>query len=625
MTSSKPYQSKVFRFLQKQSRRLSEGYSHTWRRLALGATWGAQIVLYPVYALFQSTRLAGRQLEQTLQEEAPKLPWFKTFFSRQSNSRLESPPSAETPILSILKGIQQAIASSHPDKIPPSGVGQTESSLVNPAASELCLTDLIASIQGVAAQLDNQSLVLVAADNTILDILPDQYQQELKRQITRLVADYWYQWRQAKKFQRTKVGILSLPTSNKGALLSVQLFRQVMAWVQTGPIAVTTNLFREAELVTGLNQQQRLPSLSFPTLPAAVYQSAPEDLRGAVFGALRFMANQFSGVVVAPLALPSQPQTGMADSGRLGEGGSLSPVNAIALPRLVQDFPAKLSTALQALSSHLAAVAAPAPLAFPHPTHSKDTKDTGIESLGEQPALKPLIATVIPHPVQTLSAHLFSGIRLISRQFAAAVAPAPLSLTSQPQSQTTDASSLGGIRPLKPLIAKAIPKPVQDLPAHMFSAIRVFSSRLAALVPGALALPNQTQGKQTVAEKSAEQQSFPSVMANANSAWKTHLADSLGQLGQSASSTSQILEQAPQLRIVTVDFPSSLEETSPDLSAASVQAATIGRDWIDAQATFVEYIEHPLEKLLRWLDQAMLIVERWLIQLIQLSKYLHRP
>ena len=92
MPSSRPYQSQVFRFLQKQSRRLSEGCGLTWRRFSLGMTWSAQIVLYPVYALFQSTRVVGQQFEQTIEEEAPKLPWFKTLFRRQANPRQDSSP-----------------------------------------------------------------------------------------------------------------------------------------------------------------------------------------------------------------------------------------------------------------------------------------------------------------------------------------------------------------------------------------------------------------------------------------------------------------------------------------------------------------------------------------------------
>ena len=622
MTSSRPYQSQVFRFLQKQSRRLTESYSHAWRKMSLGMTWGAQIVLYPVYALFQSTRLVGRQLEQTRQKETPKLPWFKTIFGRQSNSRLDPPPSAEDPILRILEEIQQAIASSHHDKLLQSGKEQVEFSIVNSAASKLYLTGAIASIQGVAAQLDNRSLVLVAADNTILDILPHLYQQELRRQISRLVADYWYQWRQARKHQRSKVGILSLPTSKKGALLSVQLFRQVMAWVQTGPIAVSTNLFREAELVTLLNPHHRLPDLSFPTLPAAVYDSSPEDFRGAVFAALRFMANQFSGVVTAPLAFPNQTQGSSADTDRLGERRSLKPANAIAIPSFIQDLPANVSVTLRFISSQLASVAAPAPLALSHPTQGKDAD---AESPGRKRSLKPFIASAIANPLQNLPTNVFAALRLISSQFAAAVTPGPLTLTSQTQGKSTDAESPGRKHSLKPLIASAIANPLQNLQTSIFGALRLISSQLSALVPEPLALPSQTQGKQTVAENSDDQRPGQSGGTDTNSVWKTHLSDRLGQLGQSASSTSQILAQPPQLRIVDIDLQIGLEEKSPDLSASSAQAAAIGQDWIDAQATFVEYLEHPLEKLLRWLDQAMLVMEKWVLQLIQISKRLHRP
>ena len=220
---------------------------------------------------------------------------------------------------------------------------------------------------------------------------------------------------------------------------------------------------------------------------------------------------------------------------------------------------------------------------------------------------------------------MFAALRLISSQFAAAVTPAPLALTSQTQGKSTDAKSPGRKRSLKPLIASAIANPLQNLQTNIFGALRLISSQLSALVPEPLALPSQTQSKQPIVENSDDQRPCQSGGTDANSVWKIRLSDRLGQLGQSASSTSQILAQPPQLRIVDVDLQIGLEEKSPDLSASSAQAAAIGRDWIDAQATFVEYIEHPLEKLLRWLDQAMLVMERWVLQLIQISKRLHRP
>jgi hypothetical protein len=46
-------------------------------------------------------------------------------------------------------------------------------------------------------------------------------------------------------------------------------------------------------------------------------------------------------------------------------------------------------------------------------------------------------------------------------------------------------------------------------------------------------------------------------------------------------------------------------------------------DWIEAHATVMGYVKHPLEQLLAWLDQAMLWLEelcirvwRWLGQLV---------
>ncbi|MDJ0703366.1 MAG: hypothetical protein QNJ46_08805 [Leptolyngbyaceae cyanobacterium MO_188.B28] len=627
MTSSRPYQSQVFRFLQKQSRRLSEGCNLTWRRFSLGVTWSAQIVLYPVYTLFQSTRVVGRQLEETIEEEAPKLPWFKTLFRRQSKTRLDSPPSAEAPILSILGSIQQAIAASHEQKTLAAGEDTTAANLVSSPENELYLAEFIASIQGIAAQVDGRSLVLVGADNTVLDVLPDLYQQDLRRQITRLVADYWVQHRQSKKRLRSQGSVLPLPASTPQALLSVQLFRQIMGWVQTGPIAVSANLFREADLVNSLTPQDRLPSLSFPKLPDAVYKAHPEDFRGAVFGAMRLMATQFSGVVAAPLALPSYPPIRPAKSESLGEG-SLGSAIAQSIPDAIQHLPANIFSAVQVLSNQFAAAVSPAPLAL-----LKSTPDQAADSekLEQNPTLKPLIEKAIPQAVQNLPAQMFSALKVISSQVSAAVSPAPLAVIPQPPGQDIVTETQSSRHTLTPSIANAIPKPVQNLSTTVFSAVRFISSQIASIVPGALTRSNPTpistnQDRESIQDNLDNPSPRQSNRTDKTSTWPTHLADKLRQLGQNAAGASESIELQPQLHIVNIDLQSALENQSPDRSAASAQAATIGReDWIDAQATFVEYIEHPLEKLLRWLDQAMLIAEGWILKLLKLGEHLRRP
>jgi hypothetical protein len=58
------YQSQFLTFLNQQTQRLKDQTGLMWRHLKLATVWGSQIVLYPIYALFQATRMANRQLRQ---------------------------------------------------------------------------------------------------------------------------------------------------------------------------------------------------------------------------------------------------------------------------------------------------------------------------------------------------------------------------------------------------------------------------------------------------------------------------------------------------------------------------------------------------------------------------------
>jgi len=73
MPSSGRYRSNLFNVLSRQSMRLQDRASQTWRQAKTAALWGVQILLYPLYVGFQVTRLVGKQLRQTARQVLPKL------------------------------------------------------------------------------------------------------------------------------------------------------------------------------------------------------------------------------------------------------------------------------------------------------------------------------------------------------------------------------------------------------------------------------------------------------------------------------------------------------------------------------------------------------------------------
>jgi hypothetical protein len=101
MPSASPgrYQSRLFNFLNRQSRRLTDQCDRAVRHLKVAAVWGAQILLYPMYLLVQTSLSVGRQLSWAAQAGWPQL---KAFTQPQPQ---ETPPAVDTPIQRVLSAV----------------------------------------------------------------------------------------------------------------------------------------------------------------------------------------------------------------------------------------------------------------------------------------------------------------------------------------------------------------------------------------------------------------------------------------------------------------------------------------------------------------------------------------
>jgi hypothetical protein len=315
------YQSQVLSFFSRQSQKWLGRGQVAWREwgdravwnLKVAATWGSQILLYPVYAVFQATRLVGRQLQQAVQQTLPRLQAWKTQVKENLPKSNQLQPPAPKPELSArvvlaidpavtqaalpgaipttdapIRHLLQAIAALPDPKLPvdmlstlaalpfaestkaplaplvwsPGGnlaVPAAAGSLTQPhtASAHLATRESAAAevtaclpvfIQGVASLVETRKLVLITGQNQILDILTAAQQEKLHQRIIGEVAGYW---REVRLFwqQQQAIAPLPLPKVNQPHLLPpVRLFRQLMAWVQVGPVAISTNLFQEISL-----------------------------------------------------------------------------------------------------------------------------------------------------------------------------------------------------------------------------------------------------------------------------------------------------------------------------------------------------------------------------------------
>ncbi|MEM7553185.1 MAG: hypothetical protein AAF378_03640 [Cyanobacteria bacterium P01_A01_bin.84] len=237
MPSASPgrYQSKLFNFFHRQSRRLNEQFQHRFRQLKVNVTWSAEALLYPLYKLLQKTvESAGKQLQS--QEPEQK---FNLLGSQ--NDITQASLAVDAPVSNLLLVL---------DKIQFS-----DSTITSNNVSSTNSLQTIA-IQGIACDICPQKLVLVSGDNHILDILSPLQQEELQKLIILEIAKYWRSWRLSQNQTKTRLlpKINDLLTKFKvSKLLPGQLPKQTLL----------SNQLSEKILITGQNLLNSTKPLTF--------------------------------------------------------------------------------------------------------------------------------------------------------------------------------------------------------------------------------------------------------------------------------------------------------------------------------------------------------------------------
>ncbi len=269
--SSRRYQSQLFRFVAQQTQKVADKTATLGRHAKVAAIWTTQILLYPVYAVFQTTRLTGRQIGVTVQKTVLKLQLNDDSIDGDT---FNAPLAVDAPIQNVLTSIKQALLTNgdlpKPERNPivligrlfqrfkrPAIVRENERSphsittqiSVDQIRSELqpatnLLTPNPDRIQGVASLTDTRHLVLILEGNVILDILTIEQQRQIDQRMIWQLARYW---RRRRRF-RLNQAPLSLPDDRPTLLPPVRVFRQLMAWIQTSPVAIAANLFQETKL-----------------------------------------------------------------------------------------------------------------------------------------------------------------------------------------------------------------------------------------------------------------------------------------------------------------------------------------------------------------------------------------
>jgi hypothetical protein len=229
-SSSGPYKSRLFNFLNRGAIAFNDNLGKTVRNLKVAVTWGAQILLYPFYLFIQTGRWVERQIENKFTE-------IKYYLPSDNNTPENEIITTDKLVLSILNEVRVSVNSN------------LDNSVIN---QEINLENDHQKIRAIACLLKTKNLVLVNNNNEIIDIFSSEQQQKITKLITWQLSQYWlYKRHQIKKITSS---LPLISTNNNHIIAPIKWFWQVFAWMQVSDVARGINLFSESNLNIGYSE-----------------------------------------------------------------------------------------------------------------------------------------------------------------------------------------------------------------------------------------------------------------------------------------------------------------------------------------------------------------------------------
>ncbi len=642
-----PYQSQLLNFISKQSRQVADNCDRTWRQVKSATLNATQILLYPAYLLVQSSRMLARQLRESSQKvDLPELQEFigneNLKFSQNSSPNLwNREMDAESAIGEIVHLAENLLLPSQtwtnsdnlsflingenttpdirlqhekqfsekPANTPRNLVlkHQAKTKVAEISINSISTINTKPEVRGIATFLPARSLVLVGDENRILDILTVEQQELLESRITWEVANSGPQRREiAKKELKFNLGLEV--AAEKSQLPPIRGFWQLMAWVQTSPLAVKRNLFGE----------------SIFAVKKAINASADRHL---------IISQQITGVKTERPAIAS---------------GNAIDYNT---SELTSNFHNKFDrvnnsqsfvTLLDRAAVHLEEFSLPqvskitAELKTSQPSKIIDTPrpDTNSSSATRE---------IVENYARNIEEMIWSSVDYLLGKETAASENTEKSVAikyalQQRESENTEKMGGEGDRPWlnwQDLFGEPAPSSVENVPPPLATSSPILLSQIDTTVKQKIAEIEQLpEGRSTLPSTSPYPEAIHSLIAQLKTSLFTKVSKSQPQKASNLEVTQNnnsvpTVEQSTstnpeETQPAEPTAPEIIEQTSKFVSIATAPEnkrpdETPG-DYLETKAESMGYIKHPLEQVLEWLDRIMLRLETIAIQIWEWAK-----
>lgn len=272
-THSGPYKSKLFNFLANQYQKTADKFERALNQVKYTTATTTQIVVYPVYVAVQTIRLGVKRLQQQAEKLLPQANEFVNE-EIEETSELQGPPG-DRPVRKVLDvaaelvndgpvadGGRESVRKTGDEEIPAKSRNKYIRSRFwevkmrraanHRGISSNSKTAPYTVIVGIACSLDNGNLVLVTTGNKVLDLLSQERQQRLNRRILLEILCYQRDRRLKEQLEQRPQNRELEPCARVAYQETgpTQLWWQMLAWVETSPVAVKANLFEESTLAS---------------------------------------------------------------------------------------------------------------------------------------------------------------------------------------------------------------------------------------------------------------------------------------------------------------------------------------------------------------------------------------
>jgi hypothetical protein len=631
-----PYQSRLLNFISKQSRQVADKCDRTWREVKLASLNAVQILLYPAYLLVQGSRMLSRQLRESKQQiDLPELQEVGLDRENLTANLLELEVDADSPIAGILNlaqnlllpeqtlAISESISHSisfeiEPSKkvVTPSGqamqlsesieIAQTiqpqtiqpqtipvwGSQIAPTKTSNFAAIPTKPQVRGIATFLHDRNLVLVGNENQVLDILTPEQQQLLSGRIVWEVANSGTQRREiAQKELEFNLGVESAVAQAK--LPPLKRFWELMAWVQTSPIALKRNQFGESILAVkqavekavnagnnsnlSLTQKHLLPASTISFNPAESNTNLDSKFDRTIDTPAFVTLLDRAATNIEAFSLPAvSKNTAGLTAAESGDLSTLSP----SAKEILENYARRIENTIWSSVDYL--------LGKETAASDNTEKAVAIKYYLEREALK--------NAEETEKADDRPWLKW--QDLFPEPAPPPTSDGSTAALETLALSQ--NIPKVKPEI-----EGIEALP----------EGRSASITPSPYPAAIQTLLAQL-------KQSLLTTKVPKNQPQKTAKLTIAQQHSPAPKAAPKTAATAQQQK------PTGLAAAAKPATAISVtEAKTNGSggtkpeaDWLEAKAESIGYVKHPLEQALEWLDRIMVQLEKIAAQIWQWAK-----